>query len=50
MSPESQKSSLRVISVIIATIAIAINPSVMLKFLGPEKIFKIYFMTKSLFL
>lgn len=47
MSPESQKSSLRVISVDIATLAIAINPSVLLKFLGTEKIFKLYFMTKS---
>lgn len=37
MSPESQKSSLGVISDI-ATFAIAINPSVLLKFFGPEKI------------
>lgn len=48
MSPDSQKSSLTVISVIVASIAVTINPSVLLKFLGPEKILKIYFMTKSL--
>lgn len=47
MSPESQKSSLGVISDI-AAFAIAVNPSVLLKFLGPEKILKIYFRSKSL--
>lgn len=46
MSPESQKSSLTVTSVIVSNIAIAINPSVLLKFLGPEKNLKIDFITK----
>lgn len=48
MSPESQKCSLRVISVNVATIDIAINPLVLPKFLGLEKILKMYFMTESL--
>lgn len=47
MSAESQKSSLGVISDI-ATFAIALNPSVLLKLLGPEKGLKTYFRSKSL--
>lgn len=47
MSAECQKRSLGVISDI-ATFAIAVNPSVLLKFLGPEKILKTYFRSKSL--
>lgn len=48
MFPESQKSSVRIISVNIAAIAIAVNPSILMKCLGPDKILKINLMTKSL--